>query len=259
MKRQERLQAILTLLNDHEHVDVGMLAENFDVSAETIRRDLGVLSEQGLLRKVHGGAVKFQTAQENSLPLRTHHNRSQKISIAQYATQFVHSGDSLFINSGTTTAVFAKELARRIDNLIIMTNSPVIANELWNKGESNNQIHLLGGSYVGTELDTVGSMTIEQIGRFRADHAILTVGTVSATQGFMDYRAEAAYVIRAMAEHAHSTTILADGSKLDKTALVTAFELGKAQKLITDSPPPESLAQAMDAAGVLLHVASTEK
>lgn len=254
MKRDERLQEILNLLDDQEFIEVDTLAEEFDVSAETIRRDLGTLSEQGLLRKVHGGAVKFQTAQENSLPSRTYHNLAQKISIARYAAQFVNSGDSLFLNSGTTTAVFAKEITKLVDNLIIITNSPVIANELWDKGESNNQIYLLGGAYIGAELDTVGSMTLEQIRQFSADHAFLTVGTVSATQGFMDYRVESAYVIQSMAQQARRTTILADSSKLEKTALVTAFELNHAHRLVTDSLPPDSLSQALDVAGTQLHV-----
>jgi DeoR family glycerol-3-phosphate regulon repressor len=254
MKRDERLHSILTLLDDQERVEVETLADHFDVSAETIRRDLATLSEQGLLRKVHGGAVKFQTAQENALTSRAHHNQAQKISIAQYAAQFVDSGDSLFLNSGTTTAVFAKELTKLVDGLIIITNSPVIANEFWNKGESNNRIYLLGGEYNGTEIDTVGSSVIDQIRQFRADHAILTVGTVSATQGFMDYRIEAAHVIRTMAQQARRTTILADSSKLGRTALVAACTLPEVHRLVTDSLPPDGLAQALDDAGTRLHV-----
>lgn len=254
MKREERLQKILTLLDDHERVEVDTLAEYFDVSAETIRRDLGTLSEQGLLRKVHGGAVKFQTAQENALPSRTHHNLAQKTSIAQYAAQFVDPGDSLFLNSGTTTTVFAKELAKLVDSLIVITNSPVIANEFWNKGESNNRIYLLGGSYTGTEMDTGGSITLEQIRQFRADHAFLTVGTVSSTQGFMDYRVEAAYVIQAMSQQARRTTILVDSSKFEKTALVTTFELEQVHRLVTDSLLPDSLSQAFDVAGTRVYI-----
>ena len=71
MRRSDRLREILTLLETHDRVEVDSLAGYFDVSAETIRRDLGTLSEKELLRKVHGGAVKFQTAQENSLAART--------------------------------------------------------------------------------------------------------------------------------------------------------------------------------------------
>lgn len=254
MKREERLQEILTLLDDQERVEVDTLAEHFDVSAETIRRDLSTLSEHGLLRKVHGGAVKFQTAQENALPSRTFHNLAQKVSIAQYAAQFVDPGDSLFLNSGTTTASFAKELAKLVNDLTVITNSPVIANEFWNKGDSNNQIYLLGGAYIGTEIDTVGSMTLEQIRQFRADHAFLTVGTVSSTQGFMDYRVEAAYVIQTMAQQARRTTILADSSKFEKTALVTTFELRQVHRLVTDSLPPDSLAKGLDAAETRVYV-----
>ena len=248
MKREKRLQAILSLVDEQEHVEVEALAEHFDVSSETIRRDLGTLSEQSLIRKVHGGAVKFQTGQENSLSSRINHNLTQKISIAQYAVQYVKSGDSLFLNSGTTNVIFAKELTKRVDGLIIITNSSIIANEFWNKGEQHHRIYMLGGEYNGREMDIIGSTAIDQIRQHRADHAFLTVGTVSATQGFMDYRIESAHIIRTMAQQARRTTVLADSSKLGQTALVTIFHLAEAYRLITDSLPSDSLSHALDKA-----------
>lgn len=254
MKRNKRLQAIHNLVDEHEHVEVETLAEQFDVSAETIRRDLGTLSEQGLIRKVHGGAVKFQTGQENSLSSRMNHNLAQKISIAQYATQYVDSGDSLFLNSGTTNVIFAKELTQRVDNLIIITNSSIIANEFWSKGEKHHRIYLLGGEYNGNEMDIIGSAAVDQIRQYRADHAFLTVGTVSATHGFMDYRIEAAHVIRTMAQQSRRTTVLADSSKFGQTALITSFDLAEAYRLITDSLPPDGLAHELDKAETRVHV-----
>ena len=254
MKRDKRLQIILNLVDEQEHVEVETLAEHFDVSAETVRRDLNTLSEQGLIRKVHGGAVKFQSAQENLLSSRMNHNLAQKISIAQYAAQYVDPGDSLFLNSGSTNVIFAKELTKLVDNLIIITNSFSIANEFWNKGEGHHRIYLLGGEYSGTEMDVIGSTTVDQIRQYRADHAFLTVGTVSAIHGFMDYRIEAAHVIHTMAQQARRTTVLADSSKFGQTALVTAFSLPEAYRLVTDSLPPEGLTHALDKAEIRICV-----
>lgn len=254
MKRDERLQAILSLLDEKGQVEVDELASYFTVSPETIRRDLSILSEQALLRKVHGGAVKFQTAQETSFTLRTQHNLAEKLSIAEYATQFVNPGDSLFINGGTTTAAFARKVTQVVDHLVVITNSPVVANEFWNKGEHNHQIYLLGGSYDGADMDTVGNAVIEQIRQFHTDHAFLTVGTVSAIQGLMDYRVETAQIIRAMQQQARRTTVLADSSKLGRTALVTACNLDAVHRLVTDNLPPDDLAQALDKAGTRLFV-----
>jgi DeoR/GlpR family transcriptional regulator of sugar metabolism len=255
MKRHQRLHTILSLLDEHGHVEVESLAEHFDVSPETVRRDLSTLSEQAQLRKVHGGAVKFQTAQETSFTMRTQNHLEAKTSIADYAVQFVNSGDSLLINGGTTTGVFARKLTQHVDSLVIVTNSPFIANEFWNKGENNHQIYLLGGRYNGADMDTEGIIVVEQVRQLQVDHAFLTVGTVSATQGFMDYRIEVAQVIRTMIQQSYRATVLADGSKLGRAALVTVCALGSVHRLVTDSLPPDDLAQALDQAGTRLYVA----
>ena len=257
MKRDKRLQAIFNLVDEQERVAVEELADHFHVSAETIRRDLGTLSEQGLIRKVHGGAVRFQTGQENSLSSRMNENLDQKISIAQYATRFVDSGDSLFLNSGSTNVIFAKELSKVVDDLIIITNSSTIANEFWNKNQKRHRIYLLGGEYNGDEMDIVGSETVDQIRQYRADHAFLTVGTVSTTHGFMDYRIEAAHVISTMAQQARRATVLADSSKLGQTALITSCDLEDVYRLVTDNLPPEDLSYELDKAQTRVYVTNS--
>lgn len=108
MRRDDRLQAILALLQDSDRLEVDNLAEHFAVSQETIRRDLTTLSEQGLLRKVHGGAVRFQSAQEQSFTMRSYLYQKQKEAIARAAASVIEDGDSLLISSGTTTTCFAR-------------------------------------------------------------------------------------------------------------------------------------------------------
>lgn len=254
MGREKRFRTILTLLDEQERVNVEALAAHFDVSPETIRRDLSTMSEQGLLRKVYGGAVKFQSAQENSFALRTQQSAIQKTLIAQYAVRFVKPGDSLFLNAGTTTTIFARELVKHLDELIVITNSSQIAHEFWNNGQSRNQIYLLGGQYNAAEVETLGGMTVEQIRQFHADHAFLTVGSVNAAQGFMEYRVELAEINRAMAAQAQLATVLIDSSKLDRMALVTSCTLEMIDRLVTESPPSDTLAQALKEAGTQAHV-----
>lgn len=254
MKREQRFQTILSLIDEKGHVEVDELVVQLDVSPETVRRDLSTLSEQALLRKVYGGAVKFQTAQETSFTMRTQHMLAEKVSIAEYAAQFVKSGDSLLINGGTTTAVFARKIAQLVKELVVITNSPPIASEFWNRGESHHQIYLLGGDYDGAELDTLGAMVIEQIRQFQTDHAFLTVGTVSVTQGFMDYRVEAARIMRTMAQQARHATVLADSSKLGRASLATSCRLSDVYRIVTDGAPPDDLAQALEKAGTHVFV-----
>ncbi len=255
MKREKRFRDILTLLDERERVNVEDLATYFEVSPETIRRDLSTMSEQGLLRKVYGGAVKFQSAQENPFALRTKQYAAEKTAIAQYAVRFVNSGDSLFLNAGTTTTIFARELVRHVDRLIVITNSPQIAHEFWNNGHNENKIYLLGGYYNGAEIETLGGSVAGEIQQFRADHAFLTVGALSASQGFMDYRIEAAQINHAMARQAGRATVLIDSSKLDQMALVTCCSLEAIDRIVTDGPPSEDLTDALNQAGTQIHVA----
>jgi DeoR/GlpR family transcriptional regulator of sugar metabolism len=253
-KREKRFSRILALLDEQERVDVEELAQFFEVSPETIRRDLSTMYEQGLLRKVHGGAVKFQSAQESPFALRTQQYAAQKTSIAQYAIRFVKPGDSLFINAGTTTTIFARELVKQIDELIIVTNSPQIAHEFYNNGQSRNKIHLIGGTYNGAEIETIGGTVVAEILRFRMDHAFITVGAVNAMMGYMDYRVEAADVTRTMVSRAKRTTVLADSSKLDQIALVSACSLEEVNRLVTDAHPSETLTAALQEAGAQLFI-----
>ena len=119
MKPKIRHEEILNLLHTQERVEVDELALRFDVSAETIRRDLAVLSEKGLLRKIHGGATRFQTAQEPSFGVRSILKSTEKRWLAQCASELINVGDSLFIASGTTTAAFAHALTR-LSQLTVM-------------------------------------------------------------------------------------------------------------------------------------------
>jgi DeoR/GlpR family transcriptional regulator of sugar metabolism len=255
MKRDNRFQAILTLLDEQERVTVEDLAAHFDVSFETIRRDLSTMSEQGLLRKVYGGAVKFQSAQENSFALRTLQYIEQKTAIARYAARFVQSGDSVFLNAGTTTTVFARELVKLADELIVITNSPHIAHECWNNGQSKNRIFLLGGFYNGAEIETLGGGIVDTIRQFHADHAFLTFGAVNVTQGFMDYRIETGEINCAMVKQARRTTVLIDSSKFDQMALVTSSNLEAVERIVTDSPPSDYFITALNEAGTQIHIA----
>lgn len=255
VKRDERLAEILLLLDQHERIEVDHLAEQFAVSPETIRRDLSTLSERGLLRKIHGGAVKFQTAQANAFTLRSHSAQPEKNLIARYATQFIDAGDSLFINAGTTTVIFARHLARVVEGVTVISNSALVANELWNQGVRRNFVYLLGGYFNGEDVETVGAMVIEQLERFRTDQAFLTVSAISGKQGFMDHRVETAAVTRRMVEQAQQVTVLADSGKFDLTALVTSCNFSDVHRLVTDDLPSQAVMEALEEAEVELHIA----
>jgi DeoR family transcriptional regulator, glycerol-3-phosphate regulon repressor len=253
MRREERHAQILEKLYHQDSVTVEELAGIFDVSLETIRRDLTVLAEGGLLRKVHGGAVRFQTAQEDTFALRSQVNHAAKKTIGKYAAQFVNSGDSLFINAGTTTAVFTQYLAEKT-HLTIITNCVSVADTAWQTLDDSSQIFLLGGKYNGADNETQGHLLRQQLHLFHTDHAFITLGGVHARNGFMEYRIEAADIIQTMLEQARRTTVLIDSTKLDKTTMVRICALDAVDRIVTEFPPPEALATALKKAGVDVHV-----
>jgi DeoR family glycerol-3-phosphate regulon repressor len=244
---EDRRRRILAIMAGHDQVTVNRLAAELGVSRETVRRDLRELAERRLLRKVHGGAVTAQTAHESAFNLREGQHRLEKQRIAERAAGLFADGDSLFVDAGTTTAVFAGELARR-KGLTVITNAVDVAARMWHGG--GGRVHLLGGAFRGDPAQCLGPQTIEQIGNFRADHAVLTIGAVDAQAGFLDFDMDEAKVAAAMARQARAVTVLADSSKLGRLALVKVCALAQVSRLVTDAVPQRPLARALQAAGV---------
>jgi len=254
VKRDERHKRILDVVLQEDSVNVNDLAEIFGISHETVRRDLTALAEQGLLRKVHGGAVRFQTAQENTFALRTHVNRAAKVAIGRYAAQFINDGDSLFINAGTTTAIFAEQLIEK-NNLTVITNCARVADTLWDTGETDHRIFLVGGRYNGVDTETSGSLVLGQLKLFQTDHVVFSLGAVNAQGGCMEYRVEAAEIIQCMLEQSRRSLLIADSSKLDKAALVKICDFDGIDRFVTERAPSSELMDVLEEQKVELHIA----
>lgn len=253
MKPEDRRRRIAELVHEATRASVEDLAGLLETSRETVRRDLALLSEQGIVRKVHGGAVSAQTAFENPLKVRYATARQQKLALAQKAAGLFRDGDSLLIDAGTTTALFAAALGRA-GSFTVITNSILVAEEL-RHGQRQSEVYLLGGRYYGEDQEMLGSLVVEQIQRVQADHAVLTVGAVDPAGRCLDFNAEEAYVARAMIASARQTTILADSTKLGRHALFQVCEANQISRLVTDAAPPPSVAAALRAAGADLIVA----
>ena len=176
----------------------------------------------------------------------------EKRRIARRAARLFSSGDSLFIDTGSTTLAFAEELART-SGLTVVTNCERIAAPLSRGGGS--QVVLIGGAYRAGARECLGALAIEQIRRLRANDCVLTVAALGAEGGAMDFDIEEAEVARAMIERSDRVTILADGSKLDRKALIEVCDLATIDRLVTDREPSPDLRRALDAQGVKLIVA----
>lgn len=251
----ERRALIIRIVGAGARVSVEELAARLGTSRETVRRDLGALDREGALRKVHGGAVPIAprraagfadpAALEGPFERRVTENAEAKRAIARAAVALLRPGDSVFVDTGSTTLALGEALARA-EALTVITNSAAIA-RLAERG-SGARVYLIGGEYRRGGQESVGDMAVEQIRRLRAAHAFLTVGSLDAA-GAADFDLQEAQVARAMVERADAVTVLADATKFEARAVFPVVALEGLARLVTDRLP-EALRGALEGAGV---------
>jgi DeoR/GlpR family transcriptional regulator of sugar metabolism len=250
MKPRDRQAKIAAIIGQEGQASVDALALRFDVSAETVRRDLTQLAESGLVQKVHGGAKRPRLHAEASFLERMSEDADAKQEIGRKLRALVEPGDTVFIDTGSTTLICAAAVAD-IGGLTVVTNSAEIARTMA-QGAADNAIYLLGGRYGADNSETLGPIAIEQIATFQADSAILTVAAVDADAGIMDADIEEAQVARAMIANAQQVIIVANATKLGRRAAFRVCDLGSVDVLVSDQPPSIELATALVSAGVEL-------
>ncbi|MCA0270649.1 MAG: DeoR/GlpR family DNA-binding transcription regulator [Proteobacteria bacterium] len=232
MKPNERQPQIEAIIRRDGEVSVETLAQRFDVSSETIRRDLGYLATHGRIQKVHGGAKRPQLIREPSHEERATTAAAAKAEIGRRLADAVAPGETLFIDTGSTTLAAAEALAV-IPNLTIITNSCRLAERLA-RASRDATIHLLGGRYGLDNAQTTGIAVIEQLQAFRADRAILTVAALDPNEGAMDASLDEAQIARAMIRNARSVTILADAGKFGRQAAYAVCATRDIDLIISD-------------------------
>jgi DeoR/GlpR family transcriptional regulator of sugar metabolism len=245
--RRERIEQVV---RERERVTVDALAELLGASRETIRRDLTELAERGRVRKIHGGAMVAEQRLinidvEGSFQARLSENAAAKRAIARRAIELFQPGDTLFIDTGTTTLWFAGELPSTT-GLTVITNSSAIAS-LAARGASNSTF-LIGGEYRADRTENLGPLAVEQIGHFHAIHAVLAVGSIE-TIGILDFDVREADVARAMIAQSRSVTVLADATKFGRGGLIKVAGLDAVARVVTEADPPRDIADALKDAG----------
>jgi len=254
MRPEERRSQIMDMVREQGRVIVDVLAEQLDVSRESIRRDLNALSTQGLVRKFHGGAEYPNTDSESAYRVRMTENVQAKRQIARRAAALFGKGDTLFVDPGTTTQYFSDELAK-VAGISVITNSSPIAQNLSNS-DVDNQVYLIGGQFHGDRASSYGALAVEQIHLFHASDVVLAVAALNAQTGLTNYLVEEAEVGRAMLSHARRVTVLADHSKIGRTALFEVCPLDRIDRLVTERAPEADFAAALREAGVEVVIAA---
>jgi len=248
VKIKRRQTRIVEIIRKKERVSVDELAAVLEISRETIRRDLTDLANSGKIHKVHGGATLPKFFGEGSFSQRMSKNPEAKARIAAAAVELFETGETLFVDTGSTTLYFAEKLAE-VSGLTIVTNSTEIASTV-SSPAAGNRTFLLGGEFSPDNRQTAGTMVTEQIKSFRAHHAVLTIGALDGRSGAMDFNIEEAQVARAMISRSQSLTILLDDSKFGQLASFEVCPLARIDRLVCNGAPPVALGEALRAAGV---------
>jgi DeoR family transcriptional regulator, glycerol-3-phosphate regulon repressor len=249
MKPRARQDQIAEMIARDGLVSVDDLTVRFAVSTETIRRDLARLAEEGAVQKVHGGAKRPRLRAEGSLQQRLAENAGAKRIIAEKLAKALEPGETLFIDSGSTTLACAEQLAPK-GGFTVITNSLGIAHVFG--AALGNAVFLLGGTYHGDNRQTAGPLVIEQIGAFQASRAVLGVAAIDPGAGAMDADFGEAQVARAMISRARGVAVVADASKLGRRAAFQVCATATMDLLITDRPPDAESVRPFHAAGVAL-------
>jgi DeoR family transcriptional regulator, fructose operon transcriptional repressor len=248
-----RQNRVLEILQERGQVTVNDLVALFEVSQDTIRRDLDVMERRGLLVRTHGGAVhKDQMVRvDTTLSLRLSAHAEAKRRIARAAVRLVRDGETLLLNGGSSTCAFAEALGEH-RGLTIVTNNfriPPVTPEA-----AAQMVYILGGTYWPVQQVTIGPVVMPGLAGFEVDTAVIGVTAISAagiTMGRLDEAAETA----SMVALARRTIVVADQSKFNSSAFALIATFDRIDYLVTDAQPPGELAEVLGQAGVRIVVA----
>lgn len=255
MYPEERQQAIAAQVIAHGRASVAELAQTYDVTTETVRRDLAVLDRAGVLRRVHGGAVPVRALHlvEPSFEAREATRSAHKQSVARAAAEFFpQSGAAVLFDAGTTTARLAALLPKDRD-LLVVTNSVPIAARL--AGLGSVSLQLLGGRVRGPTQACVGDQAVATLAALRVDVAFIGANGITARHGVSTPDPDEAAVKRAMVGCANFVVVVADSSKIGQEEFVSFAPIQSLDVLVTDAQIGASDRAALTAEGLEVVVA----
>ncbi len=247
-----RQQKILALLKQYGVVSVGRLARSVRASEMTVRRDLAVLGDRGLVRRLHGGAVLERgKAEESPFSNARQEHVEEKEAIAKEAATLVSPGSVVAFGAGTTTWHVARVLAARTD-LTFITNSTNIAQEL-DRGQSN--VILTGGHFRTPADALVGPPALWTLERLQIDILFVGANGIDLKVGYTTPILAEAETNAAMIRKATRIVVVADHSKFGRVTLASFAPIETAHVLVTDAAAPRSILRAIQRGGVQVVVA----
>ena len=245
-----RHREILDLAKGKGYLSTEELTRVFNVTSQTIRRDINELCDKGLLRRFHGGAGLASSTENVDYTDRKVLNHAEKIRIARLVAQQIPDNASLFLNIGTTTEEVAKAL-RGHKSLRIITNNLNVAALL---SDSPTFEVIIAGGVVRRDRGVIGESTIDFIRQFKVDFGIIGISGIDADGTLLDFDYREVRVAQAIIENSRQVYLVTDHSKFSQTPMVRLCHITDVDALFTDEPPPEDIANMLREARIGLHV-----
>ncbi|WP_139981277.1 DeoR/GlpR family DNA-binding transcription regulator [Nocardioides litoris] len=255
MYAPERLQSMARLVSDRRRVSVTDLAREYDVTTETVRRDLSRLESMGLVRRVHGGAVPADVLGRVEVGLvdrdRTRAEAKERVAAAALAL-LPPAGSTVLLDAGTTTSRLVAALPTDL-RLVVFTHAVPVAARLATLPLV--ELHLLPGRVRSATQAAVGHDTVDAVQRLRADVAFVGTNALTTRHGFSTPDPDEAAVKRALVRATGRTVVLADSTKIGQEATVRFAALDEVDCLVTDDGLAADDRSRLEAAGLEVLVA----
>ena len=244
MLQEQRHETIEAFLKKQKAVKASELTTLLDVSIDTVRRDLEVLEKNGVLKRVHGGAVLIQNTENVLNKLfneREVKNLEKKQEVASIAVELIEEGQAIALNGGTTTIEVAKALVDKFKRLTIITNDLRILSILGVNKHFN--VILTGGFYNPEEFTLYGKQCEEVLSHFNIDLAFITVNGLSLQHGLTDFRMHEVGVIQTMISRTKYKVVVADSSKFETSSYINICPLTDIDLIVTDRSLPSNVVE----------------
>lgn len=251
MTATDRLAAIVELVRTRGYVSNEELARLFDVTVQTIRRDVNRLAEEGSVARHHGGAGLASSIENIAYTERQVLNRAEKQAIARLAAAAIPDHSSLFINIGTTTEAFARAL-RGHAGLQVITNNLQVASLLW--PQPGFKVVLAGGTVRHQDGGILGQPACDMIDGFRADYGVIGISGIDEDGTLLDFDIDEIRIARAIMRNARQTFLLADHTKFGRRPMGRMGHLSEIDGLFTDRAPPAPVAAMLEERQIACYV-----
>ena len=256
MTPNPRQAALLEEVQHRGTMSVDALAERFGVTLQTVRRDVKLMAEAGLVARFHGGVrVPRSTTENIAYRQRQQIHQDAKRTIAKAVAKAVPPGCSLILNIGTTTEAIARKLLAH-QGLRVITNNLNVAAILADNPDC--EVIVAGGALRARDRAIIGEATVDFMRQFRVDIGLIGISGIEADGTLRDFDLREVRVTRAIIESAREVWLAADHSKFNRPAMVEAGHLNQLDMLYTDKAPPPPFAKLLAEAGVQCDVAGDD-